>query len=311
MTFRARVLLVVIAVAAAAAIGSSGAQAASPGSNGRIAFGTGKGIGTVGPDGRGYKRITAGDDSTPSWSPDGSRIAFARRSGGQSDVWVVNADGSRLRRLTSAPGAESHPSWSPDGSKIAYDSAAGISLMRASGGSSSFVAAGSDPAWSPDGGRIAYISNEVLPGDYRMGPHGSVWTVKPDGSDAQRVRLTSYAADPDWSPDGSRIAFDMTSSAGAVAWTNADGSSDVNVLGDDFAEGSIMGSPGFSPDGRYVAYSRVAYPAGSASGVYSIAVETVSTGSTRTIAVKGADRMITPDWQAVSAAKARRLARRR
>jgi TolB protein len=69
-------------------------------------------------------------DGDPAWSPDGRRLAFVRVRGGRSDIYVVNRDGSGLRRLAHAitfrpmPGSSSgfaaNPAWSPDGQKIAF-----------------------------------------------------------------------------------------------------------------------------------------------------------------------------------------------
>jgi len=61
-------------------------------------------------------------NSEPTWSPDGSKIAFVRKDG----IYVMNADGSGQRRLTDAGGG---PAWSPDGSKIAF----GIALPHPPG----------------------------------------------------------------------------------------------------------------------------------------------------------------------------------
>jgi Tol biopolymer transport system component len=66
--------------------------------------------------------LTDGDDFDPSWSPDGSSVVFTRTVGGNADVYVIDADGSNLRRLTNDPAADRSPAWSPDGSKIAFQS---------------------------------------------------------------------------------------------------------------------------------------------------------------------------------------------
>ncbi len=59
-------------------------------------------------------RLTTGDDHAPTWSPDGSQIAFSRgaEDSAEQDIFVVNADGSGLIQLTTDPAADSHPSWS-------------------------------------------------------------------------------------------------------------------------------------------------------------------------------------------------------
>src|SRR5437763_2960184 len=97
------------------------------------------------------------------------RIVFSRRD----DIWSANADGSGLRRLTSARGAEFDPSWSPDGTRIVYrDSRRGINVndelyvMDADGSHrrnlTHTVTNEWSPAWSPDGRAIAYYSGQLF-----------------------------------------------------------------------------------------------------------------------------------------------------
>ncbi len=68
--------------------------------------------------GGGKRPLTQGTD--PAWSPDGQRIAFVRRGGKQWDLYVINVDGTGLRRLTRSAIDEGLPAWSPDGSLIAF-----------------------------------------------------------------------------------------------------------------------------------------------------------------------------------------------
>lgn len=77
-------------------------------------------------DGSGSRRLFA-DGGSPVFSPDGSRIAFVRSTGREgeieeesSDLWMLNADGSGVRRITRSPGAELLPSWDPSGERLAY-----------------------------------------------------------------------------------------------------------------------------------------------------------------------------------------------
>ena len=57
----------------------------------------------------------------PSWSPDGSKIAYSTSRYGGFEIFTMNADGSNPQRLTNNPYLDLYPSWSPDGSKIAYE----------------------------------------------------------------------------------------------------------------------------------------------------------------------------------------------
>ena len=73
------------------------------------------------PDGTRRRRLTrtsVSDETAPAWSPDGRKIAFARNGSGDDGIYVMDADGSDVRRLTS--GQDLEPSWSPDGTQLAF-----------------------------------------------------------------------------------------------------------------------------------------------------------------------------------------------
>jgi TolB protein len=79
------------------------------------------------PDGSGDTQLTFGlsgdsGDAEPSWSPDGTRIAFTSRRDGNFEVYVMNADGSGQTNITNNPANDSGPEWSPDGTRIAFSS---------------------------------------------------------------------------------------------------------------------------------------------------------------------------------------------
>ena len=93
----------------------------------------------------------------PVWSPDGTRIAFESFREGNGDIYVMNADGSGLTRLTSDPALDSSPSWSPDGTRIAFESSRegniNIYVIDADGSNLARLtddpAVDKDPVWSP------------------------------------------------------------------------------------------------------------------------------------------------------------------
>ena len=186
----------------------------------------------------------------------GGRIAFSAGSHPHEDVYVVNADGSGLRRLTDDPGADFDPSWSPDGRRIAYrheggggDATAEIYVMNADGSQQRNLTRrrGQDysPAWSPDGQRIAFAS-------VRRGPMPTIWVMDADGSNQRRVTRVSGEY-PAWSPDGRKIAFDRNT-FGPTGWdiwvVNADGSQPRPLV----ASRADEQGAAWSPDGKTIAY---------------------------------------------------------
>lgn len=137
-------------------------------------------------DGSGLTVVTASlerDADDPEWSPDGSRLTFSDFA----DIYVVNADGSNLRDLTSSPAENAradHPSWSPDGSRIAYSYLNGVKAVAPDGtGSAPLVSNLGEVwelAWSPDGQKIA-IANDAA------GPlQEELFVVNADGSGLTR-----------------------------------------------------------------------------------------------------------------------------
>ena len=154
----------------------------------------------------------------PSWSPDGTRIAYHAWSLDTPalQIWVVNADGTAPVNLTADQegGSKQGPAWSPDregGARIAYtrmhEGQAHLWTMRPDGSDKTQVTTGNvadiHPAWSPDGQRLAF-ERYGAPGS--LG--GDVWTVQASGASPSRlVDLPLGQFDPTWSPDGRMIAF--------------------------------------------------------------------------------------------------------
>jgi hypothetical protein len=176
----------------------------------------------VDSDGTNAAPITAGPtDLRPTWSPDGTKIAFERdvvtNSGaiGSSSIFVVNPDGSGLTQLTSGS-RDSSPAWSPDGSRIAF-SRAGILFVMKSDGSNPVATgiAGLDAgsvSWSPDSKRLVYSRTDPSVGAHRL------FIANADGSGESPIITDAClpwgAAFPDWSPDGTKIAFLCDKQAG-------------------------------------------------------------------------------------------------
>ncbi len=138
----------------------------------------------------------------PSWSADGGRIVFQSRRDGNMEIYVMNADGSGVERLTENTKRDWLPSWSSDGDRIAFsskrDGDEDIYVMNADGTGVDVLTNNEyfdfDPAWSPDSGRIAFTS-EYGPGD------SGILVMNADGSGVVRLTENEYTDyDPAWSP---------------------------------------------------------------------------------------------------------------
>ena len=102
------------------------------------------------PDGTDDIVLTADGGFDPSWSPDGTRIAFSRAVARfNTEIYVMNADGSDERQLTFESGNDSDPAWSPDGTKIVWSHEDELWVMNADGSEQSRLATGFSADWQP------------------------------------------------------------------------------------------------------------------------------------------------------------------
>lgn len=238
----------------------------------------------------GTRQLTTSDvnntDLDAEWSPDGTRIALTRYSavGGPgsstpaatTNVYVMNADGSGVMRVTGGAAGSlkrSHsPTWSPRGDAIAFSSDGGpcsewecgalaIYVQELSEGSVARSVAwqGLDPAWSPDGSRIAFVG--LTGGDYP----GALRLVNPDGSGLTEVPLaiSGVLSGLTWSPDGTRIALSACNPACNIYVVRPDGSGLIQLTTSDHeCESGVFeavcgaDSPTWSSDGTRIAYAR-------------------------------------------------------
>ena len=110
----------------------------------------------------------------PAWSPDGTRIAFQAERDGNVDVYVMDADGGNVARLTDDPSPDSEPTWSPDGTRIAFVSRrsgnADVYVMAANGEGETRLTESSADDVTPDWGPPPSLSPIVLPTRPAAGP---------------------------------------------------------------------------------------------------------------------------------------------
>ena len=219
-------------------------------------------------DGSGLRQLTtgAGEDATPKWSFDGSRIAYASRGAdGNEDVWIVNADGTGARRLTDHLASDSHPSWSPDGGRIVFCSTRGdgenddIYVVNVDGSgvqrlTDNGLAWDTFPSFSPDGKQILFrrLLRERRPEGTLI--NSEILVMKADGSDVRNLSKNAYFDGwPSWSPDGTRIAFSSNrEDPYQVFVMNADGSDAVRVAASPYT--SVR--PQWLPDGSGLIFNR-------------------------------------------------------
>jgi len=169
-------------------------------------------------DGRHVQRISGdGFAAVPSWSPDGSQLAFVKAEPEKPQVWnlwTVNLATLRQRRLTSYPfGQPWGGSWFPDGHRLAYshedqlvvlDAATGTRRVYRSPVSGQLVRT---PAVSPDGRRVIFQVQ-----------HDGAWMLELKDGSMRRVLDDPSAEEYTWSPDGRRVAFHSRRTGGWGVW---------------------------------------------------------------------------------------------
>ena len=163
--------------------------------------------------------------SQPAWSPDGKMLAFASRynQNSSSQIYTVNADGSNMQQITSIDGNNFHPTWSPDGKRIAFlhnypDSGSDIYIVKADGSN------------AVDANNYTNLTNSDATGIYDY---------------------------PEWSPDGSQIAYQaFWQNNWEIFVMNVDGSSKpVQLTQAQNKENDWSIQPSWSPDGKHIAFA--------------------------------------------------------
>lgn len=270
----------IVAMVAGCAAAAAPAHAAYPGDNGRIAFASYAGGSTqivgISPDG-GDQRALRAAGSQPAWSPDGRWLAYTLSElvdgRFQGRIHIASADGTQDVKLDLGRPA-SGATWSPDGRQIAFESPAAdppdfdIYVADVSGFEAQFggtFSSGSvrrltdspepetDPAWSPLGDRVAYTEGR--------GTDSRAHTVLVGGGNPFPIAQGYESRTPDWSPDGTRLAFSGKPIDG-------EGNADIYIVprdGQSVPEQITAGeggdaNPAWSPDGTQIAYDSTEAP---------------------------------------------------
>ena len=217
------------------------------------------------PDGRSLRDLyqyrpgssDRGAAKSVSWSPDGTKLAFAAENTGSgegywgSHIYVIDAGGSNRVQLTNGNQWDDYPSWSPDGNQIAFSrflpGQTRIMTVDVDGSNETSLTSGStreySPSWSPDGASIAYLTE-----------HGKLMLMASDGTNKREIvgsrafRLGGVS----WSPDSAQIAYtkDLGECTNVIV-VNTDGTGARRI-------GDLAGDskqPAWSPDGELLLFA--------------------------------------------------------
>jgi Tol biopolymer transport system component len=264
-------LLAGVGTLAVVAAGAQSSKAAFPGKNGLIAFQSFQ---------DGYAQIYTTTDSAtrprlvkrqrdscyalPAWSRDGKKIAFeynrdaAGRPARRSEIYLMNADGTGLKRLTRNAVFDGDPSWSPDGRYVVFESErdgnselyqADVRTLKVKR-LTNHKAFDGDPTWSPFGRGIAFTSTRTGNREIFLMRFDSEKGPSPR---SQLLNLTNNRAsdfDPTWSPDGELVTF----------VSDRDGNLEVYATNDRFllrrltTNPALDAFPAWSPDNRSIVF---------------------------------------------------------
>lgn len=198
--------------------------------------------------GPGFSNVS---NESPAWSPDGRSVVFMSYAAGHAQLFVVDAGGRRVRRLTHDSASDYSAQWLRDGRVVFHGQRRGGDFVGTVDRRGRTVVLKVPPTsvFSPDGRRIAYDVPAAT--DFAR---NELWVADADGSNARLLvgNADADGAQPAWSPDGTRIAYVGGNGTGGrtIHVIGADGSGDVEITHD-----GNEWSPTWSPDGRTIAYA--------------------------------------------------------
>jgi len=278
-------LLVASGVAVAVVGLPTGAQATSPGANGRIVFAS-QALGgtydvfTMNPDASGLVNVTnhPANDRDPAISPEGTKILFRTDRDGNDEIYLMNADGTNPIRLMNDPQQDYAPSWSPDGTEIVWvRQTPGLPpvmhVMNADGTNDHVVGRGLNPQFSPDGSKIAFWR--------RVDPASltpvAVFIMNADGTHPHQVTPSNLnGAMPDWAPDGNRLVVSSEVCGPCVEsdlYTIKANGKDLRRLTNYVGTGVNAHEAVWSPNGKQILFTHWDVPFGSTADLYMVNVD--------------------------------------
>lgn len=200
-------------------------------------------------------RSPQSEDRYPCWSPDGKQICFMSDREGTTNLWVCNADGSKLRRLNRTPDVCYMPCWqkTPRGERIVFGKHGdkpGMSSIKPDGSDEKALGEGHDPTLSPDGKLITYTGH--------VGDGVTVFVMNHDGTDKRQVvkEISKVGATfPNWSPDSRQIVYSFpVADALELFIINVDGTGQRQLT--TFGANSVCTPSTWSPDGKWISLRR-------------------------------------------------------
>jgi Tol biopolymer transport system component len=237
-------------------------------------------IHVMNPDGSNVRLLRA-EGYDMAWSSDGLMIAYSA----ENSIYTMEADGSEVKKMALEPTwSPQEPTWSPDGSSLAFTylnfpsfcfpinhcyNIARIFIASSNGLGISptnlvvdtlqqFQVVEMNPDWSPDGKRIVFCSSRARTLEIPNSWKPNLYIMNPDGTEVTRLTESFYEdANPVWSPDGKKIAFDRRGNANeswSIYVVNADGSDLFQVTHNLMHDRYYGHSPTWSPDGTRLAF---------------------------------------------------------